>query len=261
MNIVLSGFYNYFYQNQKLIENFALAPNINIAGAAGSFPFSFFSTGINDNSRNKICFYPNMVGCLDKYTFVELVILNFDDPAIDPKDYHNNYLKVQFESFSGNDNIYFSIGDLKFLEYIYKTYPKAKIILADSCFKNFDKKDILATIKNCKNIKGLISTNLDVLETYDLPIKIYQADFYGCAFCNHYQQCKNVDLIHKKEFSLLSKFLECPNAKLLSWDSVIENLKEPISKDYYILFDEPKKDVDEYFSYLLTNLSKEHNYD
>lgn len=259
MNIILSGFYNYYYQNQKLIENFALSHDNCIKGVSGNFPFSFFSTGINDNRRNKVCFYSDMVGCLDKYKFADIIILKFDDPHVNPKDYHNNYLKVQFESFSDYQNLYFSIGDLKFLDYICKKYSGVKIILADSCFKNNDKKDILNAIKQYPNIKGLISSNLMILETYNLPIKIYQADFYGCFFCNYYDKCKDIDLAHKKEFSLQSKFLDCPNASLISWEMIEENLKDPILKDYYILFDEPKKDVDEYFTYILTNLTRSDN--
>ena len=256
MNIILSNFFNNYTYNKELINNFSLSPYTQIKGVHGSFPFSFFSTGVNENIRSEVCVYPDMEGCIKNYGTLEMIILNYDDPCVDPKDYHNNYLKVQFESFASFSNVFFSIGDLDFLNYIISTYPEAKILITDNIFskENFD--DLI----KISNIKGLISSNVKSLDNCPWEYKIFTTKIYSCLYCNYFKDCEKLDLQAKKEFSLKSSFLDCSHLKLVAWDPIKEILNDPISKGYYILFDEAKQNVEEYYTYLLENLEKGEEY-
>ena len=80
MNIILSNFFNNYTYNKELINNFSLSPYTQIKGVHGSFPFSFFSTGVNENIRSEVCVYPDMEGCIKNCGTLEMIILNYDDP-------------------------------------------------------------------------------------------------------------------------------------------------------------------------------------
>lgn len=238
MNIILPNFYNNFLYVKNFINTFSFSQEINIKGISGIFPFSFFSKTVNYNANSSICLYPNMRDVINEFKKLDMILLNFDDENISPKDYYNNYLKIQFESFSEEPNIYFVIGDNNFLSYIIKTYPKAKIIITDN-IQNYS-----------KNIYGLISDDINLLDSTNLPIKILKTNFYNCKFCNYFNKCQEIDLEAMKQYSKKSAFLECPNIDLLPWESF------GVKENYYILFDEVKINDKIYWEYLFNNLTR-----
>jgi hypothetical protein len=201
MAIILPNFYDNFVQNNILIDGFMLEDRVNILGVSGSFAHSYYKHDVNYNMYKDFVSYTEMLHCLEEYSKMECILLDFSNPYLEYKDYHSRLAKIHFNNFAGIDNVYFIVSQIEFINYIVENYPLAKFIVdLDYCNGDFS---------SYSQIMGVISNNKNKLADYNYKYKILRVAVYNCHNCRYFEKCLELDTKAAMEFSSVSNFYNC----------------------------------------------------
>lgn len=252
MKIILSSLYDNFIQNKYLIEELSLNEELKVGGVEGSFPFSYYKNNINTNSAKDLALYPAMEGCLNKYRNMDIILFDFSNPILEPKDYHSRLCKIHMESFASYENVFFIVSQIEFIKYLKGLYPGVKIILdMDYCSGDIQEVSDI--------IYGQISWDTQKLS---IGMKIVRIPIYTCKKCSQYERCLKSDVKSIMDFSEESCFITCTSKKLETWDYIQQNIdKAKENNADYVLLESPKEPQELYYDFIMNGLKGEINND
>jgi hypothetical protein len=130
MKYILPNFYHSYACNEVLINEF---PNVDIVGFEGSFCFNIFSGGPNNNSSNTLVVYDDIVNSTSNSN--KMYFIDMSNCLISSEKYfYDEFTTVVLNELADKDNIYFSIGNINFYNYLIQNYKNIKIILHPNFF-------------------------------------------------------------------------------------------------------------------------------
>lgn len=248
MGLIVGGLFDDFQDNLTLIQKHSF--NYCFNGVQGSFPFSIFNGDVNTIHKGCVCLYRDIIECLRGYhASSQMVLLDFGNLRLEQKDYHNNFGKVQFETFANDNRVFFQIADLGLIEYATNKYPNIQIVLHQNYTFFHNAEEVQDVLKQFPNIKGIVTTHGHLFENIDTT-KFYLLNFYNCGSCKSYKNCILFDNLKCLEYSGESNFFECSRKQLLSSELALEYLKESLEKADHTILGIPKVDNVIHFEYL-----------
>lgn len=248
MSLIVGGLYDDFQDNVNLIEKHSF--NYCFSGVQGSFPFSIFNGGVNSIHRGSVCLYRDIIECLRGYhANAQMVVLDFGNLRLDKKDYHNNFGKVQFETFANDTRVFFEMADINLIDYVVNKYPNIQIILHQNFTFFHNEEEVQAILDAFPNIKGIITTHGHMFETLNTQ-KFYLLNIYNCTQCKSYKNCVLFDNLKCLEYDADSSFFGCTRKQLLPMEIAKEYLKESLEKADYTILGVPTIDNEVHFKYI-----------
>lgn len=216
MKIILPSFYNSYQQNKKIIENFMYYKDFQ--GISGSFPFSIFNGGYNNNKYSQLALAHDIINSIHSYGAIGgFTVIDFGNLCLIESDFKNCFNKVVLEEYSKSKNIFFSVASIKLAEYLVSTYPDIQLILHQN-YTNFHTEEEVQNVINLykKNLKYIIITpNNECSHIEDIQ-KIYWIPFTLCYCCPQYYKCIKIDNNQTLNYSTFSQFNDCSSKKYVN---------------------------------------------
>lgn len=257
INFILPNFYDDFKDNQEIIENTILTNNI--CGIGGGFPFSIFRGKINNNKQGSLVVYDDMKKIVEDYKEIgnNLVLIDCGNLLLKDFDYSDAFNSILFELYSNSNNVYFEIADEKLIQYMINLYPNIQITLHENYtifHKEEDIQDLIQKYPN--NIKNINITLLNLCHNIKID-KIGILNLDSCYYCAHFPLCLKLEHKQILRYQAASQFNECQNKKIITLDSLINNLKILLKETNNIMFSEIALDQRQNYIDLINKIFQE----
>lgn len=248
LKYILPNFYDSFFCNLTLAER--LLKTKNICGVSGTFPFSIFNGSYNNMGKENVCVYENMHNAIEGYggLLSNMIIIDYGNPFLETFDYKDLYNKVILEEFGEKPNIYFTISDLEFANYLIEHYPMIQLILHQNYTREHTFTEIQEVLNKYANIKGIITSSFNMCSKIKNVFKIYLLPLHNCEECTQYKKCVEYDNKATLEFSEKSQFSQCQMRELVFPEIIAKRIDFIKDSCDYIMFDTviAQKELEEY---------------
>lgn len=247
---ILPNFYESFSCNQLLIQEFLKSKML--YGVSGTFPFSIFNGGINNNGLCDLVVYDDIISISRSYgPLNDFMLIDCSNISLLSTDYNDCFNKVMFETLSEKENVIFSIADIELGKYLIKTYPTIQLTLDANYTLFHTDDDINLAIKTLGgNLKYLMICQQNLCKKIIFP-KIYKVFFTECNCCLQHLRCIKQENERVLTYSEKSCFKSCSLKKSRTYKDILTEIENISNTTTLIAFESiPKEQEEQYYSIL-----------